>query len=187
MDHTSLIPNVSATLAPQAASISLAHGGEPRAGLARGHDVAQAERARIDPELARAGGQVGGEGERAEDRGDAEPRDQLEQPARLAGADGHHGRAARLERHVVGDAAGVERVVEAVGHHVVRPQPAIRNASPPTALFASWSARVKPTATGSPVVPEVTCMRTRRSRGGAQLRAEGRIASAGPRAAPPSW
>ena len=43
--------------------------------------------------------------------------------------------------------------------------PAIRNASPPTALLASWSARVKPTATGSPVVPEVTCMRTSRSRG----------------------
>jgi hypothetical protein len=43
--------------------------------------------------------------------------------------------------------------------------PAIRNASPPTALFASWSRWVKPTATGSPVVPEVTCMRTSRSRG----------------------
>src|SRR5687768_3764113 len=52
--------------------------------------------------------------------------------------------------------------------------PAIRNASPPTALFASWSWWVKPTATGSPVVPEVTCMRTRRSRG-AQVGAEGRV------------
>ena len=42
--------------------------------------------------------------------------------------------------------------------------PAIANAAPPSALLASWSRRVNPTATGSPVVPDVTCMRTSRSR-----------------------
>ena len=113
------------------------HGGQPRARLARGHDVAQAERARIDLELPRAGGQVGGERERAEDRGDSEPRDQLEQPSRLARADRHHGRPARLERHVVGDAAGVERVVEAVGDHVGRLE-----ASDPERLAADGAVRL---------------------------------------------
>ena len=43
--------------------------------------------------------------------------------------------------------------------------PAIRNAAPPIALFAAWSAAVRPIATGSPVVPDVTWIRTRRSRG----------------------
>jgi hypothetical protein len=81
--------------------------------------VAQPERRRVEPRLAGTRGQVGGERERAEDRGDADPRDQVEQPARLAGADRHDGRATRLERHVVGDPARVERVVEAVGDRVV--------------------------------------------------------------------
>ena len=43
--------------------------------------------------------------------------------------------------------------------------PAIANASPPMAEFASWSARVRPIATGSPVVPDVTCRRTSASGG----------------------
>ena len=100
-----------------------AHRLEARAGLARGHDVAQVQLARIHAGLARPGGEVRGEGERAEDRRDAELRDQLEQPPRLAGAHRHDRRTARLERHVVGDAARVERVVEAVGDCVVRPHP----------------------------------------------------------------
>ena len=45
-----------------------ADGGEAGAGLARGDDVAQAERGGVEPRLAGAGGEVGGEGERAEDR-----------------------------------------------------------------------------------------------------------------------
>jgi hypothetical protein len=80
--------------------------------------VAQPESRGVHAVFPRAGGEVGRERERAEDRRDPEPRDQLEQPARLAGADRHDGGAARLQRHVVGDAAGIERVVEAVGHHV---------------------------------------------------------------------
>ena len=43
--------------------------------------------------------------------------------------------------------------------------PAMAKAAPPTAELASWSARVRPMATGSPVVPEVTCMRTSASTG----------------------
>ena len=43
--------------------------------------------------------------------------------------------------------------------------PAIAKAAPPIAELASWSARVSPMATGSPVVPDVTCMRTSASRG----------------------
>ena len=99
-----------------------ADGGEPGARLARGDDVAQAERGGVEPRLAGAGREVGGEGERAEERGDAEPRDQLEQPPRLADTDRHDRRPARLDRHVVGDAAGVERVVQAVRDRVVGAQ-----------------------------------------------------------------
>ena len=99
-----------------------ADGGEARARLARGDDVAQAERGRLEPRLAGLRGEVGGEGERPEDRRDAEPRDQLEQPPRLADADRHDRRAGRLDRHVVGDAARVERVVEAVRDGVVGAQ-----------------------------------------------------------------
>ena len=63
-------------------------------------------------------GQVGGEAERAEDRGDAEAGDQVEQPLGLADSDRDDRGTGRLDRHVVGDAAGVERVVEAVGDRV---------------------------------------------------------------------
>ena len=49
----------------------------------------------------------------------AQLRDELEQAPRLARPHGHHRGAARLEGHVVGDAARVERVVEAVGDHVI--------------------------------------------------------------------
>ena len=45
--------------------------------------------------------------------------------------------------------------------------PAMAKAAPPMAELASWSARVRPMATGSPVVPDVTCRRTSAS-GGAQ-------------------
>ena len=45
------------------------------------------------------------------------------------------------------------------------------------ALLASWSRCVKPTATGSPVVPEVTCTRTRRSRGAHRCATERRVAA----------
>ncbi len=94
------------------------HRGQPGPGLAGRDDVPQPERERVHADLARPLGEVGRERERAEDRVDAEPRDQVEQPARLAGAHRHDGRAARLERHVVGDAARVERVVEAVRDRV---------------------------------------------------------------------
>ena len=110
---------------------------EAGAGLARGHDVAQPQRARIHPRLARPGGQVRGEGEGAEDGVDAELRDQLEQAPRLARPHGHHRGAARLEGHVVGDAARVERVVEAVGDHVVRP-----HAGDPERLAAHGAVRL---------------------------------------------
>ena len=43
--------------------------------------------------------------------------------------------------------------------------PAMANAAPPMAELASWSARVSPIATGSPVVPEVTWRRTSASGG----------------------
>ena len=131
------MPKLSATVAPQAASISERTRLEARAGLARGHDVAQPELARIHARLARPGGEVRGEGERAEDGGDAELRDQLEQAPRLARPHGHDRRAARLEGHVVGDAARVERVVEAVGDHVVRP-----HAGDPERLAAHGAVRL---------------------------------------------
>jgi hypothetical protein len=73
-------------------------------------------------ELARPGSEIRRVRERAEDRGDAEPRDQLEQPARLARPHRDHGGAASLERHVVRDPSGVERVVQAVRDHVVGAQ-----------------------------------------------------------------
>ena len=97
-----------------------AHSGKARARLAGRDDVAQTELARLDAGLAGATGQIGREGERPEQGVDAEPRDQLEQPPRLAGAHRHHRRAAPLERHVVRDSARVERVVEAVRDYVVR-------------------------------------------------------------------
>jgi hypothetical protein len=99
-----------------------AHGAEARAGLAGGHDVAQAERRRVDPGLARAAGQVRGERERAVDRGEPEAGDELEQAQRLADADGDDGRSGSLDRHVIGDPARVERVVQAVGDDVVGAQ-----------------------------------------------------------------
>ena len=123
VDQTSLIPNVSTTLAPHAGLDLASHRRQAGARLAGRHDVADAERARLHAELARPRREVGGERERSEDRRDAEPRDQLEQPARLPDPDGDDGRSARLERHVIGDAARVERVVQAVRDHVVRPQP----------------------------------------------------------------
>ena len=52
--------------------------------------------------------------------------------------------------------------------------PAMAKAAPPMAELASWSARVSPMATGSPVVPDVTCRRTSASGGRAQVLAEGR-------------
>ena len=96
-----------------------AHRAQARAGLARGDDVAQAQRRRVDAGVARAAGQVRRERQRAVDRREPQAGDEVEQPLRLADAHGHDGRARGLERHVVGDAAGVERVVEAVGDDVV--------------------------------------------------------------------
>ena len=124
-------------LAPQPVSISARTRLEAGAGLARGHDVAQPQLARIHARLARPGGEVGGEREGAEDGGDAELWDQLEQPPRLAGSHRHDRRAARLEGHVVGDAARVERVVEAVGDDVIRPQ-----AGDPEGLAAHGAVRL---------------------------------------------
>ena len=78
-----------------------------------------------------------------------EARDQVEQTLRLADADRHDGRARGLERHVVGDAAGVERVVQAVGdRRRWRARRRCAKAAPPIAEFASWSARVRPMAPG---------------------------------------
>ena len=91
-----------------------AHRAQAGAGLARRDDVAQAERRRIDACLSRAPGQVGRERQRAVDRREPQAGDEVEQALRLANAHGHDSRAGGLERHVVGDAAGVERVVQAV-------------------------------------------------------------------------
>ena len=177
VDHMSLMPNVSVTVTSHALLDLGADGGEPGARLARGDDVAQAERGRVEPGLAGAGGEVGGEGERAEDRGDAEARDQVEQPPRLADADRHDRRAARLDRHVVGDAAGVERVVEAVRDGVGGAQAGDRERLAADLASSPRGRRcVSPIATGSPVVPEVTCRRTRSSRSRAQVLAERRAA-----------
>ena len=166
VDHTSLMPKLSATEAPHVASICARTAPKPGARLARGDDVAQAERRRVEPGLARAAGEVRRERQRAVDRREPQAGDEVEQPLRLAHAHGHDGRARGLERHVVGDAAGVERVVQAVGDDVARrARPAMANAAPPMAELASWSARVSPMATGSPVVPEVTCRRTSASGG----------------------
>ena len=44
------------------------------------------------------------------------------------------------------------------------------------ALLRSWSARVRPMATGAPVVPDVTCRRTSSVARRAQVLAEGRVA-----------
>ena len=118
VDHTSLMPKLSATEAPQVRLDLRAHRAQAGARLAGGDDVAQAERRRVDPRLARAAGEVGREGQRAVDRGEPQARDEVEQPLRLADAHGHDGRARGLERHVVGDPAGVERVVQAVGDDV---------------------------------------------------------------------
>jgi hypothetical protein len=95
--------------------------GQPGARLARGDDVAQPERARVQAELAGARREMGGEAQRPEDRGDPQARDQVEQPPGLADADRHHRRAAVLERHMVGDAARVQRVVQAVRDGVAGP------------------------------------------------------------------
>ena len=144
----------------------LAHRAQPGARLAGRDDVAQPQVGRLDPGLARAPGEVGREGERAVDRGEPEARDEVEQALRLAHAHGHDGRAGGLERHVVGDPARVERVVQAVGDDVARC--ARRRWRRPRRRWrelASWSARVRPMATGSPVVPEVTCRRTSASGG----------------------
>src|SRR3954451_5898047 len=103
--------------APRALDLG-ADGGEAGARLARGDDVAEAEGGGVDASFAGLGGEVGGEAQGAEDRGDAEARDQVEQALGLADADRHDGGAGRLDRHVVGDAAGVERVVEAMGDGV---------------------------------------------------------------------
>ena len=78
---------------------------------------------------------------------------------------------------MVGDAARVERVVEAVRDDVVGPQ--ARDRGTPRRRRRCWPrgrAAVKPTATGSPVVPDVTCMRTSRSARRAQVRPERRLA-----------
>ena len=64
--------------------------------LAGRHELAEPQGPRIDAGLARPRGEVRGEAERAEDRVDAEGGDELEQPARLADADRHDGRARRL-------------------------------------------------------------------------------------------
>src|SRR3954454_19735836 len=103
--------------APRALDLG-ADGGEAGARLARGDDVAEAEGGGVDASFTGLGGEVGGEAQGAEDRGDAEARDQVEQALGLADADRHDGGAGRLDRHVVGDAAGVERVVEAMGDGV---------------------------------------------------------------------
>src|SRR4051794_20235427 len=95
-----------------------ADGGEAGARLARGDDVAEAEGGGIEVLLARLGGEVGGEAQGAEDRGDPEARDQVEQALGLTDADRDDRGAGRLDRHVVGDAAGVERVVQAMGDGV---------------------------------------------------------------------
>ena len=49
VDHTSLIPKLSATEAPQVGLDLRAHRAQAGAGLARGDDVAQAERRRVEP------------------------------------------------------------------------------------------------------------------------------------------
>ncbi len=81
----------------------------------------------------------------------------------------------RLERHVVGDAAGVERVVEAVGDGVGGVEAGDRERLAADRELASWSCWVSPIATGSPVVPEVTWRRTRSFGVGAQVLAERRL------------
>jgi hypothetical protein len=103
-------------------------------GLAGRDDVEQPEVLdRIQAGLASALGQVDGVGERAEQRVDAELGHELEQPRRLADADRHDGRPARLERHVVSDPAGVERVVEAVRDRVLAPDAGDRERVAPDA------------------------------------------------------
>jgi hypothetical protein len=81
--------------------------------------VTQTQRRRVDARLARAAREVGREGERAVDRGEPQARDELQQPLGLADSDGHDGGARGLQRHMVGDPAGVERIVQAVRDDVV--------------------------------------------------------------------
>ena len=158
---------MSETVAFQDASISARTAARPGARLTRGDDVADAQPGRVDPLLARARGEMGRERQGAEDRGDAELRDQVEQATGLPGADGDDGRAAGLQRHVVGDPAGVERVVEAVRDDVVGPQARDGERLAADGAVGLVVAACEPDGTGSPVVPDVTWMRTSAA-GGAQ-------------------
>ena len=54
VDHTSLMPKLSATEAPHVVSICARTAPRPGARLARGDDVAQAQRRRIDARPSRA-------------------------------------------------------------------------------------------------------------------------------------
>src|SRR3954451_655137 len=106
------MPNVSATEAPHASSISRRTAPRPAPGSPAVTRWRSPRVVRLDAGLARAGREVGGEAEGSEDRGDAQRLDEVEEPAGLAHPDRHDGGARGLERGVVRDAARVQGVVE---------------------------------------------------------------------------
>ena len=137
VDHTSLMPKLSATVAPHVRSICSRTAPSPAPGSPAVTMWRRPSAAGSMPASRARPGEVGGEGERAVDRGEPEARDEVEQPLGLADADRHDRRARGLQGHVVGDPAGVERVVQAVRDDVAWRTPAIAKAAPPIAELAS--------------------------------------------------
>ena len=97
--------------------------GDVAARLAAGDEREQPEARRVEPLRDRALGEVVRVRRDREHPGRPQRREEVEQPVALPEPDRDDGRAGRLQRHVVGDPARIERVVDAVEDRVVRRDP----------------------------------------------------------------